>query len=114
MNTLTKIARFRQSVVTYSYNFSIKKAILHFNVSRASIYRQRKKYDGSVNSLNNLSRRPHSHPNQHTDDEIKLISDMRRRNPNAGLVVFWVKLRLRGYSRSNIVNTTMQCCAYFY
>ena len=100
MNTLTQIARFRQSVVTYSYNFSIKKAILHFNVSRASIYRWRKKYDGSVNSLNNLSRRPHSHPNQHTEDEIKLISDMRRRNPNAGLVVFWVKLRLRGYSRS--------------
>lgn len=62
MNTLTQIARFRQSVVTYSYNFSIKKAILHFNVSRASIYRWRKKYDGSVNSLNNLSRRPHSHP----------------------------------------------------
>ncbi len=25
---------------------------------------------------------------------------MRRRNPNAGLVVFWVKLRLRGYTRS--------------
>lgn len=25
---------------------------------------------------------------------------MRRRNPNAGLVVFWVKLRQRGYSRS--------------
>ena len=25
---------------------------------------------------------------------------MRRRNPDAGLVVFWVKLRLRGYSRS--------------
>ena len=51
MNTLTQIARFRQSVVTYSYNFSIKKAILHFNVSRASIYRWRKKYDGSVNPI---------------------------------------------------------------
>ena len=25
---------------------------------------------------------------------------MRRRNPEAGLVVFWVKLRQRGYSRS--------------
>ena len=25
---------------------------------------------------------------------------MRRRNPNAGLVVFWVKLRQRGYTRS--------------
>lgn len=46
------------------------------------------------------SRRPHSHPNQHRPDEIKLINDMRRRNPNAGLVVFWVKLRQRGYKRS--------------
>lgn len=100
MNTFTQIARFRQSVVNYSYNFSIKKAVLHFNVSRATIYRWRKKYDGTANSLNDLSRRPHSHPNQHTEDEIKLISDMRRRNPNAGLVVFWVKLRQRGYSRS--------------
>ena len=25
---------------------------------------------------------------------------MRRRNPNAGLVVFWVKLRQRGYKRT--------------
>ena len=25
---------------------------------------------------------------------------MRRRNPDAGLVVFWVKLRQRGYTRS--------------
>lgn len=37
---------------------------------------------------------------QHTDGELKLIQNMRRRNPNAGLVVFWVKLRQRGYSRS--------------
>ena len=33
-------------------------------------------------------------------NEIKLIRDMRRRNPHAGLVVFWVKLRQRGYTRS--------------
>lgn len=32
--------------------------------------------------------------------EIKLISDMRRHNPEAGLVVFWAKLLQRGYSRS--------------
>ena len=33
------------------------------------------------------------HPNQHTPEVIKLIDDMRRRNPNAGPVVFWGKLR---------------------
>ncbi len=38
--------------------------------------------------------------NQHTPQEIKLIKNMCRRNPYAGLVVFWVKLRQRGYSRS--------------
>ena len=29
-----------------------------------------------------------------------LVKNMRRRNPHAGLVVFWVKLRQRGYTRS--------------
>jgi transposase InsO family protein len=53
-----------------------------------------------LQSLADKSRRPHSHPNQHTEAELKLIADMRRRNPRAGLVVFWVKLRQRGYTRS--------------
>ena len=53
-----------------------------------------------MQSLADRSHRPHSHPNQHTPEEIKLILDMRRRNPHTGLVVFWVKLRQRGYTRS--------------
>jgi hypothetical protein len=53
-----------------------------------------------LQSLADKSHRPHSHPNQHTEKELKLIADMRRRNPHAGLVVFWVKLRQRGYKRS--------------
>ena len=40
---------------------------------------------------------PHHHPHEHTTEEI---ADMRKRNSNAGLVVFWVKLRQRGYTRS--------------
>ena len=45
------------------------------------------------------SRRPHSHPNQHTPDELKLIQNLRRRNPNLGLPELWHRLRQRGYSR---------------
>ena len=92
--------RFRQSVVLYSFRNSVFSAIRRFGVSRATIYRWRKMYDGSLNSLAERSRRPHSHPNQHTPEELKLISDMRRRNPNMGLVVFWVKLMQRGYKRT--------------
>lgn len=100
MNTISQIARFRQSVVLYSLKTSVLSAVKRFGVSRATIYRWRKQYDGSVQSLVNRSRRPHHHPNQHTQEELKLISDMRRRNPHLGLVVLWVKLRMRGYSRS--------------
>ena len=64
--------------------------------NRQYIYRWLRRYDGSIASLRDRSRRPHHHPNQHTPEEIKLILDMRRRNPEAGLVVSWVKLRQRG------------------
>ena len=40
------------------------------------------------------------HPHQHTSAEIKLLYDTRRRNPDADLVVFWVKLRQRGAAPS--------------
>ena len=100
MKTISQIANFRQSVIKYSFNFGIISAVKRFNVSRATIYRWRKRYDGSVNSLLDFSRRPHHHPNEHTEQELKLISDMYKRNTNTGLVVLWTKLMLRGYSRS--------------
>lgn len=100
MNTLTQKLCFRQSVVLYSQRNSVFSAIRKFGISRATVYRWRKMYDGTLDSLAEQSRRPHSHPNQHTPKELKLISDMRRRNPEAGLVVFWVKLMQRGYNRS--------------
>ena len=100
MNTISQIARFRQSVVTYSFHFGVPAAVRRFNVSRASVYRWRSRFNGQTSSLRDRSRRPHRHPNQHTAEELILISNMRRRNPNAGLVVFWVKLTNRGYSRS--------------
>ena len=102
MNTISQIARFRQSVVTYSFHFGVPAAVRRFDVSRASVYRWRARFNGQTASLQDKSRRPHHHPNQHTENELKLINDMRRRNPNAGLVVFWVKLRKRGYSRSAV------------
>ena len=50
-------------------------------------------------SLACQSRRPHRHPNQHTEAELKLIRDMRRRNPELGMIELWHRLRQRGYTR---------------
>ena len=100
MATITQDMRYRLSLIKYAEKFGVTKAAMKYKTNRQYIYRWKRRYDGSWDSLRDRSRRPHSHPNQHTDDEIKLIQHMRRRNPHAGLVVFWVKLRQRGYSRS--------------
>lgn len=100
MNKITQEMRFRQAVIEYSLKYGATKAAIRYKTNRQYIYRWRKRYDGTLQSLADRSHRPHSHPKQHTESELKLISDMRRRNPNAGLVVFWVKLRQRGYCRS--------------
>lgn len=100
MATITQDMRFRLSLIRFSEKYGVSKAAIRYHVNRQYVYRWKNRYDGSIESLRNLSRRPHSHPNQHTQEELKLISDMRRRNPDAGLVIFWVKLMQRGYKRS--------------
>lgn len=100
MNKITQDMRFKQVVIEYSFKHGVTQAAIRYKTSRQNIYRWRNKYDGTVRSLADRSHRPYSHPIQHTQAEITLVKNMRRKNPNAGLVVFWVKLRQRGYTRS--------------
>lgn len=100
MATITQDMRYRLSLIRYAEKFGVTKAAIKYKTNRQYIYRWKRRFDGSIHSLRERSRRPHRHPNQHTPEEIKPILDMRRHNPHAGLVVFWVKLMQRGYSRS--------------
>lgn len=92
MVTITQDMRYRLSLIKYAEKYGVSKAAIKHKTYRQYIYRLKRHFDGSIESLCDRSHRPHYHPNQHTPDEIKLISDMRRRNPHAGLVLFWVKL----------------------
>ena len=83
----------------YAVKHGVSKASRKYNRARSYIYFWLKRWDGSIDSLRTESRRPHHHPNEHTAAELKLIHDMRRRNPRLGMVEFWCKLRARGYSR---------------
>ena len=99
MKTVTQTMLYRQALIKYSLKYGVTKAAIRYKTNRQYVYRWRKRYDGTLQSLTDKSHRPH-HPNEHTPEELKLIADMRKRNMNAGLVVFWVKLRQRGYTRS--------------
>ena len=100
MASITQDMRYRLSLIRFAEKYGVSKAAIKYKTNRQYIYRWKRRYDGTIESLRDRSRRPHHHPNQHTPEEIKLIQDMRRRNPHSGLVVFWVKLMQRGYKRS--------------
>ena len=97
--SITQDMAYRQSLMKYAEKYGVSRASRKYNRSRSYIYFWKARWDGSVSSLACQSRRPHSHPNQHTEAELKLIRDMRRRNPNLGIVELWHRLRQRGYTR---------------
>ena len=99
-NNITQRLKYKESVVKYSYKYGVTKAAIVYCECRRTIYRWRKRYDGSLKSLKDKSRRPHYHPNQHTEEEIKLIRNYKANNKETGLVVLWVKLRRAGYKRT--------------
>ncbi len=98
-NSITQDMRYRQSLMKYTAKYGVSRASRKYNKARSYIYFWKARWDGSESSLACQSRRPHSHPNQHTDAELKLIRDMRRRNPNLGMVELWHRLKKRGYTR---------------
>ena len=97
--SITQDMAYRQSLMKYAEKYSVSRASRKYNKSRSYIYFWKKRWDGTPESLACQSRRPHSHPNQHTEAELKLIRDMRRRNPHLGMVELWHRLRQRGYTR---------------
>ena len=99
MNSVTQDIKYRQSLIHYAQKYGVSKASRKYNKCRSYIYSWLARYDGSIESLACKSRRPHSHPKAHSEAELKLIRDVRRRNPKLGQLEFWYRLTLNGYTR---------------
>ena len=99
-NSITQKLKYKKSVVKFSYKYGVTKAAIKFGENRRTIYRWRERYDGTLESLKDKSRRPNHHPNEHTKEEINLIKRYKANNKKTGLVVVWVKLKKVGYTRS--------------
>jgi len=98
MKSISPIARFRQRVLKHYFKYGGTKSSIRYRVSRNAIYEWKAKYDGTWQSLMDKSRRPASHPNQHTEEEKKLIL---RHYPyhKDDMIVLWDTIRKKGYKR---------------
>lgn len=109
MNTITHSQRYLPhkldtkfyAVKLYRTGVGVAFVCRRYHISKSSLMRWSKKFDGTRESLLNKSHRPISkHPNAHTDEELKWIRDYFRRNPNISICELYGKLRsAKGYSR---------------
>lgn len=83
---------------------SIEFVAHRYHCTIQTIYRWKRIYNGTLESLENGSCKPKSrHPNQQTDEEIKHITYLIRRNPTIGLNELYGKLRANyGYKRNPV------------
>ena len=90
-----------QSVKLYRQTKDIGFVCRRYHISKASLMRWNKLYDGTKDSLAPKSHRPHTqHPNAHTEDELAKIRSPHRRNPNISVCEMYGKLREEiAYSR---------------
>ena len=63
MAIITQDMRFRLSLISYAEKYGVSKAAIKYKTNRQYIYRWKRRFDGSIESLRDLSRRPHHHPN---------------------------------------------------
>ena len=89
------------SVKLYRETKDIGFVCRRYHISKASLMRWNKQYDGTRESLVPKSHKPHTpHPNSHTELELKWIRDYHRRNPNITVCELYGKLREeKAYSR---------------
>ncbi len=102
MNILTQEARKRQAVVKLARRKGKSFAARKYGVSLSSVKRWDKRYDGkSWQSLLERSHRPHSHPNQHREEEEKMISAAyREKYERYGWDGVYAYAKSNGYTRS--------------
>ena len=90
-----------KAVQLYRREKDISFVCRRYHISKASLMRWNKIYDGTRESLIPKSDKPHSvHPNAHTEQELTWIRNYHRRNPNISICELYGKLRQeKAYTR---------------
>ena len=99
MSMVTQEAHHRQRMLSYFSSHGATKTAIRYKTSRKTVYKWVERYDGTLESLEDRSHRPHSHPRQHSEEELALIKRYIKRNGRKDLLLTYQRLRERGYSR---------------
>ncbi len=99
MKIITEEMIFRKKMCDYAKKNGVTKAARCYHTNRKFVYRQLRRYDGTAKSVAFRSRRPHRHPNAHTDEELMLLKHIKHYYQFDGLAEMYMQAKKRGYKR---------------
>ena len=97
---LPQIKYYRQRFIKYAIKNGVTKASIRYKISRKTIYKWLKRYDGTLESLEDLSRKPKNSPKKHTEKEIKIINKLIKKYGNDIILIYQVLKEKYNYKRS--------------
>ena len=99
MDRITQEAYNRQRILAHAEKKGVTDAANRYGCSRKTVYKWKKRYDGTIESLKDQSRAPHHMPRKQTQEELSQV--LRYAKRYAGdLLLGYEKARANGYSRS--------------
>ena len=102
MNRISQEAHARQRFLEYYLKHGNgTETAIRYKISRKTLYKWLKRYDGTWQSLVDRSRRPHSSPRAHTQEEIRQIRRLVKKHRWGELILAYQELREKYvYTRS--------------
>ena len=99
MDKIAQDSQYRQRMMAYSEHHGVEETANRYHVSRKTVWKWSKRWDGTAKSLEEKSRRPKSNPRKQKPWEIELVKRMRKKY-GEDLLLGYQKAREKGYKRS--------------
>ena len=99
MDKIVQDSQYRQRMMAYSEHHGVEETANRYHVSRKTVWKWKKRWDGTAGSLEEKSRRPKSSPRKQKPWEIELVKRMRKKY-GKDLLLGYQKAREKGYKRS--------------
>ena len=102
MNRIAQDAHARQRYLEYYLKHgNATETAIRYKISRKTLHKWLKRYDGTWQSLVERSRRPHHSPRAHTEEEIRQIRRLAKKHRWTDLILVYQQMREKyGYTRS--------------
>ena len=97
---LPQIKYYRQRFIKYAIKNGVTKASTRYKISRKTIYKWLKRYDGTLESLEDLSRRSKTSPKKYTEEEIKIIKRLVNKYNTDIILIYQILREKFNYNRS--------------